>query len=74
MTDTASARPAWEARPGLRVTLLAAEPGAIRTDTTGVQWCLDARHGWQPVSCPSPGPSRPPRRRPEPKAELEAGQ
>jgi len=76
MTNDDTARPgtAWEPRPGPRVTLLAAEPGAIRTDTNGTQWHLDAAHGWQPVSCPSPGPSRPARRHPEPKAELEAGQ
>ena len=56
---------AWEARPGPMVTFLAAEPGAIRTDTNGVQWWLDARHGWQPV-VHDPGRAQPDR-------ELEAG-
>ena len=55
---------AWEARPGPMVTFLAAEPGAIRTDTNGVQWWLDARHGWQPV-VHDPGRAQP---------ELEASQ
>lgn len=47
-TDTERPRPAWEATPSARVTLLAARPGAIRTDANGTQWYLSER-GWSPV-------------------------
>jgi len=41
--------PAWTAHPGAMVTLLAANPGEVRTDTNGVQWWFDSERGWQPV-------------------------
>lgn len=68
MTDTARPGPAWEPRPGPRVTLLPAEPGTIRTDANGTQWHLTA-NGWQPFAVPTPGRCSD-ARRPEP--ELEA--
>ena len=73
MMDTARPGPAWEPRPAPRVTLFDAEPGTIRTDANGTQWCLHASHGWQPVVYPSPGHSQPASRPAKPTAELEAG-